>query len=633
MVLRQLGWLGAILLAAQGFASWAATSPADAESAPGLQSPAAPPLAVAAVRVGTVPGRTRVVFDLDGVPRFHVSSPTPGDRIAIDLHNVQDMAAAAAELFAGTVVERLHSVPDGASGTRVELDLARALPYFDVFSLAPGHGRGHRLVVDLYDAAPQEVAPQAVTEEAAAVAGKAAGPVTAVDAADAAVGGASAGYSAMPADGAESGAGRLSAQPPAAGGRQGVDISFSGIVEQEWAYATGRHRHQKFETLIEPRVGVKLGDNLAVTMIGRIRLDAVGDLGPDERRPDNYSGASAPWYNSGHAELSLREFYADFSLGRTTWRIGKQQVIWGQADGIKVLDVVNPQSYREFILDEFDDSRIPLWMGNVNLPLGDNGNLQLLWIPDTSYHELADLTAPFAARSPRLVPPLPITAVAGTDRPDDPLRDGDFGFQLSGFVGGWDLSLNYLYHYLDTPVLPVRQLPSGQLLMAPEFRRSHLLGGTFSTVLGNVTLRGELAYNTDTFQPVAELHNAAIAESPELSSVIGLDWLPKADILVSAQWFNSYLPDHTAAMARDDSEQLVTLLYQQDFANAVWNFRALGLYSTNDGDSLLQLKLSYWVSSSLKVWLGADVFSGTRAGLFGQYAAEDRMLLGFEYGF
>ena len=61
------------------------------------------------------------------------------------------------------------------------------------------------------------------------------------------------------------------------------------------------------------------------------------------------------------AEVELREFFLEGVFDRAQWRIGKQQVVWGQADGLKVLDVVNPQSFRAFILEDFEDSRLPLW--------------------------------------------------------------------------------------------------------------------------------------------------------------------------------------------------------------------------------------------------------------------------------
>jgi len=52
-------------------------------------------------------------------------------------------------------------------------------------------------------------------------------------------------------------------------------------------------------------------------------------------------------------EAELREFYLETDWGKSYFTFGKQQVVWGKADGLKVLDVVNPQSFREFILEDF----------------------------------------------------------------------------------------------------------------------------------------------------------------------------------------------------------------------------------------------------------------------------------------
>jgi hypothetical protein len=42
----------------------------------------------------------------------------------------------------------------------------------------------------------------------------------------------------------------------------------------------------------------------------------------------------------------------DVEWKETYFTIGKQQVVWSKADGLKVLGVVNPQSFREFIMTE-----------------------------------------------------------------------------------------------------------------------------------------------------------------------------------------------------------------------------------------------------------------------------------------
>jgi len=77
----------------------------------------------------------------------------------------------------------------------------------------------------------------------------------------------------------------------------------------------------------------------------------------------------------------MRELYVDTLFGENDQvevRLGKQQVVWGTADGMKLLDIVNPTDYREMAQNTMEDSRIPVWMMNVNVPVGDSGNVQVI---------------------------------------------------------------------------------------------------------------------------------------------------------------------------------------------------------------------------------------------------------------
>lgn len=419
-----------------------------------------------------------------------------------------------------------------------------------------------------------------------------------------------------------------------------AEIEYSGTWEQEWAVETDGIDSQKFESIVQPRIDIDFANGTSLTGIGRLRLDTVGDLGPDENRPPNYSSVNGPIANDSHAGISLRELYLDLDWLGGLVRLGKQQVVWGQADGIKVLDVVNPQSFREFILDDFDSSRIPLWSANLEFPIGKDGTLQLLFIPDTTYHEYAELGTPYFLTSPFLVPEAPpgntAFAVKEADKPDG-LEDSDAGFRYSSFVGGWDLTFNYLYHYQDSPAFYTRILPgpTEQVVeVSPKYERSNLIGSTISNVFGDVTLRAEIAYSTDTYQVSSDPANGNVAETEELASVIGLDWqLSDYDTLLSGQWFQSTLLDYDGRINRDETEHNISLLYQRDFDNETWNFNALVLYSPSHGDALLQAKLNYLFSSNIDIWLGADIFGGDDDGYYGQFSDRDRILVGFQYSF
>jgi len=74
----------------------------------------------------------------------------------------------------------------------------------------------------------------------------------------------------------------------------------------------------------------------------------------------------------------LREAYIDTDYNDWLIRAGKQQVVWGTADGIKLLDSINPTDYSELVQNQMEDSRMPIWMLNADRSLEDGGNFQLI---------------------------------------------------------------------------------------------------------------------------------------------------------------------------------------------------------------------------------------------------------------
>jgi len=74
----------------------------------------------------------------------------------------------------------------------------------------------------------------------------------------------------------------------------------------------------------------------------------------------------------------LREAYVDTNIKDWQVRFGKQQVVWGTADGMKLLDAINPTDYSEMAQNQMEDSRIPVWMLNSEKSLENGGNFQFI---------------------------------------------------------------------------------------------------------------------------------------------------------------------------------------------------------------------------------------------------------------
>jgi len=72
----------------------------------------------------------------------------------------------------------------------------------------------------------------------------------------------------------------------------------------------------------------------------------------------------------------LRELYLDTKAGDWDVRVGKQQIVWGKADGAKFLDMINPTDYREMAQNVMAESRVPTWGALFDKYTADGGNIQ-----------------------------------------------------------------------------------------------------------------------------------------------------------------------------------------------------------------------------------------------------------------
>jgi hypothetical protein len=384
-----------------------------------------------------------------------------------------------------------------------------------------------------------------------------------------------------------------------------------------------------------------LGPYTALTSIIRARVFGSNDLYPDHPEQSTLSAASKRLYVGSALELELRELYIDVGFKNANLRAGKQQVVWGQADGLKLLDVVNPQDFSRFILDDFDQSRIPIWMVNLELflPIGD---LQLLWIPDASVHNLANSNTSYEmTASLANVPADAPYSIEVAEHPDNVIKDSDIGTRLSIFAGGWDLTVNYLYHYDDFPVIR-RELTGSGLIFSPGYERTHTFGITASNAFGDFIVRSELAYNSEKYVstrtiassnlPNYERDSNGVESSREFGYVVGLDWTGLTDTFISLQLFQSILLDG-GDYVRDQTDTNVSILVRRYFLNESLKFELLGLRHQNDGDSLIRLSADYELTSNTTLGFFSDTFNGAASELYGQFDDKDRLGFRVTIGF
>ncbi len=191
-------------------------------------------------------------------------------------------------------------------------------------------------------------------------------------------------------------------------------------------------------------------------LVGRFMYDAVYDIGSGgfgdvkDADPDNIDKFKQSY--------DLWECYADFVRGRWFFRLGRQNLAWGETDIFRLLDGINPlDNTFGGPFEDLDDRRIPLWMLKGSFDVGDVGPfssvaLEGFWVPgfwDARVAPFAPPGTPYAVPLPELfVPALRI------DTPDKKGSNSRWGVRLSGMAGpNLNWSIAHYKTFLDQPAL------------------------------------------------------------------------------------------------------------------------------------------------------------------------------------
>lgn len=320
----------------------------------------------------------------------------------------------------------------------------------------------------------------------------------------------------------------------------------------------------------------------------------------------------------GVRELTLSRQASDYSL-----TLGRQIVVWGKADGFRLLDVVNPVDLREFVLGDDLRSRIPLWMINGEVYGEGQRQLQVVLVPRTyqdtipppgSEFDFSAALPPGAELQPVEVPP---------NRPSN----WTMGARWSDSTGDLDWSLVALRGLSGAPVLFPSLGPQGQLVLRQAVVRRTLLGMAADWSLDAVVLRGELAFSPDEYRqeggpgglPVVRPHHA-------LRTLVGLDWTVD-NWLISPQLFNVHAPG-TPGMPDDPDGTYASLTIDRKFFFDKLDARLFHARSLERPDNWSSVSLQYQLGDHVDLYGSVDLLTGQRTGVFGQFSRRDRAVLG-----
>jgi len=179
----------------------------------------------------------------------------------------------------------------------------------------------------------------------------------------------------------------------------GKDVSIEGFFRQEFAFNTNSSSEYKTnQTGLQSAyqmwyldTNLELTKGIEVRGIFRLWGDLIyairSDHGHFERR---FKASKKNLQFDDSFDQILREFYVSYFGDKFLLRVGKQQIGWGEADGLRIMDVINPLDVRRdfafYDTEGYEEVRIPKWMVKTEFYTGNFGpildtSVELYWNP------------------------------------------------------------------------------------------------------------------------------------------------------------------------------------------------------------------------------------------------------------
>lgn len=374
----------------------------------------------------------------------------------------------------------------------------------------------------------------------------------------------------------------------------------------------------------------------------------------------------------------LKEARLTWTPGDFLFRIGKQIVSWGEMDGFRLMDQINPLDQRRGFADvEFETTIIPIWLVRADY----YPKIKLSWLQDLGFEFVFNPNAEFIknqdiqpgndvggiwAPNVLISGPFPFgeahlgSTFNDIKKPGAFNSDGyEYAFRVKANLLGSLITLNYFYGLNNDPVTQSAPIPpkigmasDGRLIIHPfltgKYPLFRFVGATFSRdltplradFLGDVApvVRIETFYAfSDTFATGAN----ALHKSDEFRGAIGLDWKVKIPFLnamtyfgISPQFYYQKIVDYPTAEISGLKEHnyQTSLGVNTSYFHNKLTPSFFWLRDITSKSDFFRLQLVYDHDYHWHVTLGTLLFNGSKSGQgFQLFEDKDQLYLKLSY--
>ena len=341
--------------------------------------------------------------------------------------------------------------------------------------------------------------------------------------------------------------------------------------------------------------------------------------------------AEKNWIVTDTTRLALREAWLEYAAESWSLRMGRQIIVWGKADGLRITDNICPVDYRDFMNRQRDDLRLPVTAALLRVS-GDTFSTEAIWIPEFRHSLYPEAEDPWGALF--AVGKSPLIREKKRKTPDLSLENSEIGLRTSGYFPAFDVSLSALYTWDDNPAYgsEVEWTASGpRIAVTPEHKRVTILGADVSVPWSDFVFRAEGALFLGRHISSTEPGNAP-RRKDAIKWLVGADWSPGNDWTLTAQFSDEQILRHEANLSQKEHRHIATLNVSKKFLNQTLTLSGMAYAFTDDKAIASRFQAEYSVMDGMTLTAGLDIIDGGN-GSYEPFKKNSQLWMKLKYSF
>lgn len=358
-------------------------------------------------------------------------------------------------------------------------------------------------------------------------------------------------------------------------------------------------------------------------------------------------------------DLDLYEAKWQYIEKNYGFSIGKQIIRWGKTDQISPIDTLNPQDLREFILPEYEERKIPIWMADLNL-FFDQFNLEGVFIPffeesridyfGTNWSIFGHMKKELQNAS--IPSPLKTYFENINVNEANPDKEAEFAARLTTEVRNIDMGFTFHHTTEDNPYFksfPVKNIHvtgdlSSQNLgpsladailtdenIEVEYKRTNIAGFEFETIFADFGVRGEMVWQENESFLTSSLTSV---RNPTFIYIVGADYTTKGNTYLNVQFAHKHISNYTSDIIYFDRNTYSLIgKISKDIISEWLEVNLKYSFTLNNNAWYLSPYFKYTYITNFQCLIGTQLFSGDTDTWFGKFKENDLFFLEVTYRF